>query len=288
MNKNNVFFGEKGLTSTSANFIANQAKEFVQTIQEELDGITFLDCDVCLIGRKTTPVVKGVKTLDDIKEKLETIGLAKSLIAWLREAIKARESLKEDLPDYDIWREKYGQTDVKVPDPCVEMSEDEVLAAWNIKDRNRYLYLEAKAAVYGKYIHPDGAFGRARKELKTHLTRPVDCSLDGINTLLRSYTPSISAEKVDAKFFELQSIWRKYQAELNAYKHLIKTTISDDIDKKMLECKNETEAFYAQEEKNRHEYKQFINSENKRISKLKILIPNELQSIYETINGLNE
>lgn len=37
MNKDKVYFSNEGLTSTSCSFIANQAKEYCQTVQEELD-----------------------------------------------------------------------------------------------------------------------------------------------------------------------------------------------------------------------------------------------------------
>ena len=38
MEKDLVFFGEQGLTSTSANHIANLAKEYVAGLEESIDG----------------------------------------------------------------------------------------------------------------------------------------------------------------------------------------------------------------------------------------------------------
>lgn len=47
---NKVFFGENGLTSTSANHIANLAKEFISTNENYLNNISFVNCAIGLIG----------------------------------------------------------------------------------------------------------------------------------------------------------------------------------------------------------------------------------------------
>lgn len=43
MDKRNVFFGEKGLTSTSANHIANMAKEFIQVKSAMVEHLRFVN-----------------------------------------------------------------------------------------------------------------------------------------------------------------------------------------------------------------------------------------------------
>lgn len=76
MQKDLVFFkkeGEEGvaLTSTSANHIANLAKEYIQGVETQLNNICFFN--------------------------VEGVAQAKSLIAWLREGIKAKENLMKGL-----------------------------------------------------------------------------------------------------------------------------------------------------------------------------------------------
>lgn len=76
MQKDLVFFkkeGEEGvaLTSTSANHIANLAKEYIQGESSEV--------------------------LDSLQSLLEGVAQTKSLIAWLREGIKAKENLMKGL-----------------------------------------------------------------------------------------------------------------------------------------------------------------------------------------------
>ena len=40
--ENKVFFGENGLTSTSANHVANLAKEFISSSEKYLNSISFV------------------------------------------------------------------------------------------------------------------------------------------------------------------------------------------------------------------------------------------------------
>jgi len=114
--------------------------------------------------------------LEKIPDHLLKIAEANSLIAWLREAIKAKEaemeavlSMKSD--DYikaenidcpaRPERENYGFVVF-----------DDILATLSIKEREEYYRLETKCAVIGKFIHPDGSFSRARKDfLQERYTR---------------------------------------------------------------------------------------------------------------------
>ena len=101
----NVFFGENGLTSTSANFIANQAKEYVESLKEYLSTTNFLDSTIELIGSgKETLSKKGFSTEEvrRIDGVLNSIVSAYSLIAWLREALKAKENIDKQLRAMDI------------------------------------------------------------------------------------------------------------------------------------------------------------------------------------------
>ena len=88
MLKDKIFFGESGLTTTSANHIANIAKEKYQLLLKQLETITLYNTNIGLIGSEKQPLSYGMETLSNVKPSLETIAQLKSLIAWLREAIK--------------------------------------------------------------------------------------------------------------------------------------------------------------------------------------------------------
>ncbi|MDE5667952.1 MAG: hypothetical protein K2I24_00280, partial [Duncaniella sp.] len=67
MKKDTVFFTAdgKGLTSTSANHIANLAKEMIRNIQTSLDEMTFYSTNVSLISGETPHTLnQGVTDTD--------------------------------------------------------------------------------------------------------------------------------------------------------------------------------------------------------------------------------
>ena len=102
--ENKVFFGENGLTSTSANHVANLAKEFISSSENYLDSISFVNCEVGLIGSdKNQTYSLGVHNLNDVEAILADIAKCKALIAWLREAIKAKNSLISDINNFNIF-----------------------------------------------------------------------------------------------------------------------------------------------------------------------------------------
>lgn len=50
---NKVFFGEKGLTQTSANHLANIAKETVESNRQALDSVGFVNVNISLLSEVT-------------------------------------------------------------------------------------------------------------------------------------------------------------------------------------------------------------------------------------------
>lgn len=89
MQKDLVFFrkeGEEGvaLTSTSANHIANMAKEYIQGMETQLNNVSFLNVEVGLISANAHNVIQegtSREVLSSIPSMLESIAQAKSLIA---------------------------------------------------------------------------------------------------------------------------------------------------------------------------------------------------------------
>lgn len=93
-----IFFSPDGdgLTSTSANHIANMAKEMIRNFDSTIANLVFYTTEVSLIGIDSRNMLQQGATDADVLSvagKLRIIAQAKSLIAWLREAIKARERL---------------------------------------------------------------------------------------------------------------------------------------------------------------------------------------------------
>lgn len=130
MQKDLVFFkkeGEEGvaLTSTSANHIANMAKEYIQGMETQLNNVSFLNVEVGLISANAHNVIQegtSREVLSLIPSMLESIAQAKSLIAWLREAIKAKNDLIDGLQSVslDDWCEECGETTVTCGSSCTD------------------------------------------------------------------------------------------------------------------------------------------------------------------------
>lgn len=331
---------------------------------------------------KQSKVGNTAEQLDKTYSSLAHIGEAHALIAWLREAIKARERLLGEVKDttlarycrdvlggvdvpqtdtsFDQWLKEHGHAkpdiDGKFPEvkealsplvafaydqmqlfctkfnltmpkqPVKEepMTADDYLASLTVKDRNRMLLLEAKAAVIGKFIHDDGKLALERKALRHVAANPVGTSGEGQQTMLIEFTPSVSQEYVDGMFFRLAAEHRALQAELNGMLAERERAIEADKQAKAAEYQKASEAFsrdmsalrdklndYLLEERRKHselqaEYNAWAAgqkerhqqlcadleawklSEAKRIAALGIVIPNELRTVYERVNGLGK
>ena len=298
MVEDNIFFAKDDtegikLTSTSANHVANLAKEYIQTLASQLNGVSFLDVNVGLVSSEANkPIQLGwsKEKLNDVQQMLEQVARSKSLIAWLREAIKAKENLINGLNDLPIedWCTLNGkEIPVMAPTPKA-LTKEEYYASLSVKERNRYYYLETVAAVYGKYVHTDGEFSKSRKALSDKVQHPYSVSGTGRDALIYHYTGSVSVEDVDNTFFELQKRHREVQSQLNSMKHDCEVAINKSI------CERNTKAINAQKEHRekweslRLEYTDWKDKKAMEYSALKIIIPNSLLDIYKVVNSLGK
>lgn len=291
--KQSVFFTENGLTSTSANHVANLAKELIQDEELELSNVRLVNCSVSIIGSsEKTQICKGMEDgwFSFFTEFVNGVSEAKSLIAWLREAIKAKEQMLSDVDNTDIetWAEENG---IALPERPVKRNvptREERIALLDIKERNRIFKLETEAAVIGKCIHPNGRFAAARKELHDRLSAPIEIKGEGRDALVYTYEPSCDFNKVDNTFFELQKWHREAQAELNGMLFKIDEQVRNDeiaANSEYIEARKSYEREY---DTIRTKFKLWKDEECKKISSLKIAIPNDLAKIYERVNKLGK
>ena len=100
---NKVFFGEKGLTQTSANHLANIAKETVESNRQALDSVGFVNVNISLLSGGNSRTVKTGRNeayLDNVPTLLQEVANMNAFCAWIREAIKAREEELEIINRY--------------------------------------------------------------------------------------------------------------------------------------------------------------------------------------------
>lgn len=294
--KESVFFGNEGLTSTSANYYANVAQEMIQAATERLNSVRFYQVFVASIGGGEKQLMTvGQTSLDFIKDDLEKSAEMNSFCAWVREAIKKKEELISYTTACSI--EKWArENNVEIPeqpqypDSPIKADEKEVMDSWDANKRNKYLRLEALASTYGKYIHPKGAFSKARKEAHAAENCPIYKEGSGRDLILYYQDPTIEVEKVDNMFMSLQDTYRSYEKELNALKAELKEEVNklsntqeQEYREKMAEFKAKYDKYTSELGELRSRFNSWKTSEMERISKLKIALPKNLLDIFEEI-----
>lgn len=280
------FFGEKGISSTSANHIANLAKEAYEKLEAKLNTTSFIKETIQIIGSTAETTVKlsqaGLITL--APNVLKEICEYKSLIAWLREAIKEKENL---FKANKLWVSDEYTEHMRNRPQCEDyLTEQDVIESWTVKEQEDYLSLETVCAVVGKYIHPNGPLSKAKTELSNRINRPVSTECSGRDTIIRKYYPEATEEQVNVLFFSLQKNHREYQARLNGIKHKIDMTIREDMQKKdeaykkaLQEYNNKSTELLVADKLTREE-------KHKEIESLKIVIPNDLKSVYDKLTSM--
>lgn len=282
------YFGESGLTSTSANYICNLAKESYEKLESKLNATSFLEEYITIIGaRAETRVSLASKDLlNTAPDMLKEIYNLKSLIAWLREAIKEKENLFK--ANKTFVSEEHATLTANRPIREEYLTEQDVIESWSVKEQEEYLSLETMCAVIGKYIHPNGPLSKAKKELSLRLTKPIVTEYSGRDTIVRRYGAVATEGEVDDLFFNLQSKHRELQARLNGIKHKIEVTLREDMQKKDEEYKLELEAYHAKLAELREADKLTRIARDKEIEALKIIIPNDLKATYDSLAKLGK
>ena len=292
---NEVFFSEHGLTSTSASHLADLAQEVIAGNETKLKNMTFVTTKVDIVGSasesgKTICVGYDGNMLDQVRPLLENIAAMNTFCAWMREAVKAKDKELKRVANFTFeeWCTLQGVEIPSSPSYPKETTEADIIAQMNIKERNRYLQLEAIAATIGKYIHPGGQFSSAREELQNRIMKPYSTDGNGKDTLIYAHVPSVEPQKVEDVFFELQKWHRQNERELNKMKFAIKKQAEKQTLENTHRFKQELES-----EKQCHmtlftQYKEWQLKEQERISKLKINVPEALQSTYEQLSRLEE
>ena len=289
---NSVFFGEKGLTSTSAQHIKDMAGHMNENLKEQLNRIRFVTEEVKLLGSESKELLlKGwdISQLKQVENILDTIANVQSLQAWLGEAIQMKNMLSQHIQKYDF-RTWLADNELELPETKnIELlTEAEWLNTLDIKTRNKYLTLQTICAVYGQFIHPKMPMDKAKKYLQTRINEPVEVVGSGRDSMIYYFTPSVEQTKVDEVYYQLQAKHRSAQAEFNKLKHEYEVA-ADEYRQKQIDTNEKIRI------QNDILTKEYINQYQKehqemtvKIRGLKIQIPDHLKDIYETVNKLGK
>lgn len=286
-NKIPAFFAENGITATSANHLSNIAKENYMAIEKHMASLEFYRTTVSFIGSAEETVLSygtSQEMFARITDWVNEVIACKSLIAYLREAIKAKDRMARELDDYGD--EEISELAEQEPQKDEILTFEQVLDTFSIKERNRYLELETRCAVIGKFIHPDGEYSEARKDFMDRKLSPKQVKENGKDTLIYSYYPNIEEQEIDALFFALQSEHRKAQAELNGMKNEIERRIDEDWRRKNDKWTIEHDKWANDLVNLKERIMREKEARSREMENLKIAIPDSLKPIYEKIRTL--
>lgn len=304
MEYNSVFFakeGEKGLNETSASHLCALASQIKAHYESVLKNVSFVDSFIDVVGSDANPkqTNTGMKSIDEINLAIKEIGRMNAFISWFAEARELLEKIRRIVNGTTIqtWMKVQG---IENPEePLLKSNEvrsstlNDIIDELSVKDRQTYLTLEAKASVYGKFIHPDQPMDKARNRMHEIVSKPYVSDGHGRDTIIYHHVPSIDTELVDAEFNKLQAEYRKIEQQLN---HM-KSDLRKKLDIRNTEENNERN-ICLQKYKEEHaafdnkireltlQYNQWMLDENARISKIKFVIPDNLKETYTYLESL--
>lgn len=305
---------EPGLTATSASFLAGLASQEVNRLEAEVKASVFYDTFLELLSGNDQPrlIAKGKDEafLKEVLPVAEKIGALRGFMAYVHEAIKEKERRTNYLDglDYSDWLKlpensarRAELEAIKEPARPEEPAKPEtVTLEWaksqlSVKDLAHYLLLEAKASTLGVYIHPDGVLAHAKDELADRIARPVKAAVAGSDTTIFSYKSSADPDLVYDSYNRWQQAHRTWEAEVNSIKAKLDIIMKNEslertrryrealneYDKAVRNYKAEVDRVMAEELKLQTEYADWLVREHEAVRQLKIIVPHELQSVYD-------
>ena len=285
-----IYLGDKGITSTSANYLANLAKEVSKSAEAQLRNICFTNKTVELINGSKKSLRIGWTETQKVEELIVCIANMNSFCAWMREAIKAREEALNKIDSFSMEQfcELKGIEYPTRPDSPQTFTPQNIYDEMNIKDKNNYLRLEAFAATFGKYVHPEGSVSKAREDALYREQVPNEVSGEGRDMVIYGYSSSVSTKEVNAMFMELQNKQREYEKQLNAIKYQASEEANKRTSAAMQKYKEEYEKYSQAISRIRTDMNLYITNGREEIANMKIVIPEKLQDTYVYLETLGK
>ena len=278
----NNMLGKDGLTITSANHLANIAKEMYESLVNRVESLKLVSRDYMIAVNGNVYRVESESDkseLDSLSDNLKEIGLLKSLIAYLREGIAAKNELSKDSA-FEKHLESLiaaGRVDLKEPEGMRSVEFEDVFEKQSAEQKAKYYSLEAMCAAFGKCIHLGGTFSEARKLFYETRKNPTKVTGKGQEAEINDYSSAFTTQEVDDTFFSLQREYRKLQAELNR----LKSEIDTKVDETNLGISNDNlTALKSWREAKKVERIKY----NEMVRNLKVVIPENLREIYAKVN----
>lgn len=282
------YFGPSGLTTTSASYLANLAQEQIKTNESWLNYITLTNETKTLISSGKEYLVReaNCKDLSTIKEVLKSNALFYTFIAYVKEAIKAKEKAIRELPEIIDWAADRMPVCPVQPN---QIHESDIIAEFSASEMQHYLKLQQYAAVYGKAIHADGSISDARKNAQMYANKPSSVENLSNDVCVTKRTLQFSLDEIDEMYNELQAIRREYDKQLNNIKYGIMTEMNKRNNELEENYQADLNAYRNEVKQLQSEYSTWIRKEREKIETTwKIVIPEELQATLKYLQSLGK
>ena len=304
MEYNSVFFakeGEKGLNETSASHLCALASQVKAHHESVLKNVSFVDSFIDVVGSDASPkqTNTGMKSIEEIDTAINMISKMNAFISWFAEARELLEKIRKKVDGTTIysWMEASGIEKPEKPELTSDEVEsstlNDIINELSIKDRQMYLALEAKASVYGKFIHPDQPMDKARNRMHEIVSKPYVSDGRGRDTIIYHHVPSIDTNLVDAEFNKLQAEYRKIEQQLNHMKYDLRKKLSirnteenNERNLRLQKYREELAAYNNRMHELTLQHNQWMLDENTKISKIKFVIPDNLKETYTYLENL--
>ncbi|MBQ1773578.1 MAG: hypothetical protein IIZ97_04940 [Prevotella sp.] len=296
---NDIYFGEDGMTSTSAQHVSAMANVMVQDVKQHIMGLRLYEKSIRVIGDVECKVEEVNNTLPEISEGVKQICKANALIAWLREAVKEREKAQQYVQDMtlDKWMELEGIEKPTSPQPPMMpkinfQDYNTILeTGLTVKEYNRFVELNSALAVYGEMIHDKGLLTRQKNELARIMQNPTEVKESGRDTIITTYKVDVNiGVDLDKLYTELQSEYRKLQAEKNGIEAKFSNMAMAYQTRKMEEWKAAKSQYDRDLTRVNSELvgiqtrmQEWKKQRLEELAALKIIIPNDLKALYKSL-----
>lgn len=303
---NNQYFsgeGQKGLTMDKAQRICTWADKAMMEAKSKISSINFVSEAKQLIGIAAPLETVIGDTQYDFTEEIKLMIECTSLMSWLHEAIKAKETLSKELRALTVrsWCASNGVELPSVPDgfratyarggyvpEILEEYKEKVLQTWEPDKLSRYYRLKNTCAILHQVCGADSAYEHAVKKLLDIKKKPLGETWRGEKLYVTKYTASVPSDKAIAKFNAYQQQHSDAQSELNSLKYELEETAKVLIAQDMQKAEDEMRTYDAQMAYASAEFQRFFAEESKRIQQLKIRVPDNLMPIFNRIRNMGK
>ncbi len=285
---------EKGITSTAATHLCELATEIIAGCKAKLESTSFVNGYVDIVGSpnetgKQVEVGYATHQIAEFNAMVGRVAEMHSFCAWMREAVKTKERMMEEVGEVSLeeWAKANDIVVPQVPMRDPEVTELSIIQTLTVAERCEYYSLEAKAAAFGKFIHPDEPFSVARRRLQEIMSKPISTQGEGSSLLIYRYEASVEERDVEKVYLQLQAEHRDAEKRLNQIKTSIKKKLNLAKAEQTSKQKTDFENYRVESNKVNADFLDWQRREIEAISSLKIIVPNDLQETFDYLLKLD-